>query len=123
MKTKTITVELDEKTIEVKKLPIGKYSELLRVITELPKQLKELFTEKQSITNEQLIERIPSFIATALPDIINVVVVATEGQLTKEEVEAFGLDEITKVLLAIIEVNNYSDIYNRVKKALARPAM
>lgn len=123
MKTKNLIIELDEQTIEVKKLPIGKYAELLRVITELPKQLKELFAEKQMITNNDLIERIPSIIATALPDIVNVVVVATEGQLKKEEVEAFGLDELTKILLAIIEVNNYSDIYNRVKKALSRPAI
>lgn len=119
MNTKSFTFEA--KTIEVSKLPIGKYAELLKVITELPKQIKELFNSSDKISNDELIDKIPNLVGTCLPDIVNLIVVACEGQVTKEEVESMGLDEIVDALIAIFEVNNYSSVFNKIKKALSRP--
>lgn len=108
-------IKLENKTIEIKKLPIGKYSELLNAVQTLPNQIQDL----GSFDNATVISKLPQLIAGATPDFVNIVTIATE--LEKEEVEQLGLDEFVDIILAIIEVNNYKKVFDKVKKALARP--
>lgn len=113
---KTLKVKLDNSEIEIAKLPIGKYAELLKAIKELPKHIGGL----ENKSTDSIIETLPVLIGESLPDIIDILTIATP--LTKEQVEAMGLDEVTKVVLAVIEVNNFREVYENIKKALARPA-
>lgn len=113
---KTIKVKLDTGDIEIAKLPIGKYAELLKAIKELPKHINGL----ESATTDTIIERLPMLIGESLPDFIEILTIATP--LKKEEIEAMGLDEVTRVVLGVIEVNNFREVYENIKKALARPA-
>lgn len=115
MKQKSITVKLDDRELEVKKLPLGKYGELLAAVQELPKTLGGL----EGISNDQIFEKLPLLISKSLPDVIGILTIATD--LKKEEIEMMGLDEAIKVVVAIIEVNNYRDVFENVKKVLARP--
>lgn len=112
---KTITIQLESKTIEVSKLPIVKYAELLKLVKELPKYLKDIDQKNGA----DIIEQIPMLIGVALPDVIEIIVCACDGQVTKEEVEQMGLDEVTDIAIAIVEVNNYAKIFDRIKKAMA----
>lgn len=112
---KQITVTVDMGTVYISKLPIGKYSELLKAIKELPKHISGLETLK----NDELISRLPSLIAEALPDFIAILTIATP--LTAKEIEAMGLDEITRVVIAVIEVNNFREVYENIKKVTAPP--
>jgi hypothetical protein len=114
---KTLKVKLDNGDIEVAKLPIGKYADLLKAIKELPKHIKGL--ENQS--NEAILESLPMLISESLPDFIGILTIATP--LTSEQIEAMGLDEVTRVVLAVVEVNNFREVYDNIKKALARPAI
>lgn len=107
---KTIKVKLDEITVEVSKLPLGKYAELLRAIRELPKHIKEL----QGKDNDAIVEVLPALIAESLPDVVNILTIATP--LKNEEIEFLGLDEITRLIVAIWEVNNYSEVFKNIKK-------
>lgn len=113
---KTIKLKLDNGEIEIAKLPIGKYAELLKAIKELPKHIKGL--ENQS--TDSIIEMLPTLIGESLPDFIEILTIATP--LKKEDIEAMGLDEVTRVVVAVIDVNNYREVYENIKKALARPA-
>ncbi|MBN2263070.1 MAG: hypothetical protein JW735_09160 [Prolixibacteraceae bacterium] len=113
---KTIKVKLDTGDIEVAKLPIGKYAELLKAIKELPKHIKGL--ENQN--TDTIIEMLPTLIGESLPDFIEILTIATP--LKKEDIEVMGLDEVTRVVLAVVEVNNFREVYENIKKALARPA-
>lgn len=113
MKTKII--KLDDETIEISKLPIGKYSELLKAVKELPKHINGL--EKKSA--DEIIKILPSIIGESLPDLIEILVIATP--IKKEKIELMGLDDITKIVLGVIEVNNYRDVYDSIKKAVAQP--
>lgn len=113
---KQIEIKLDSKTITVKKLPIGKYAELLGAVKNLPAHIQNL----GNLENATIVAKLPELIAGATPDFIDIVTIATE--LKKEEVEELGLDEFVKVVLAIVEVNNYREVYENIKKALARPA-
>ncbi len=112
----TLKVKLDNREIELAKLPIGKYADLLKAIKELPKHVKGL--ENQS--NDSIIEMLPTLIGESLPDVIEILTIASP--LKKDEVEQMGLDEVTRVVLGIIEVNNFKEVYENIKKALARPA-
>lgn len=111
---KTQIVKLDDKEIEVAKLPIGKYAELLKAIKELPKHVGGL----QGKTNDEILATLPMIISEALPDFIGILMIATP--LKRQEIEAMGLDEVTRVVLAVIEVNNYREVYENIKKAMAR---
>lgn len=112
---KSITVKLDEREIEVKKLPIGRYIELLKALETLPKQISGL----DGLSNEDVLSRIPLVIAESLPEFINILTIATE--LKKEEIEELGLDECIKIIEAVVEVNNFKDVFSSIKKVLARP--
>ena len=111
---KTIKVKLDEKTIEVTKLPIGRYAELLKSLKELPKHISGLSGQ----TSDQILEKLPQLISESLPDVVRVLTVATT--LTEDEINSLGLDEIVEIVLAIVEVNNFKAMYEKVKKAMAQ---
>ena len=57
----------------------------------------------------------------SLPDLLGVVSVATS--IPYEEIEKLGLAEIVRLIKAVFEVNNYSEVYETVKKALAHPVI
>lgn len=113
---KTKTIQLESKTIEISKLPIIKYAELLKLVKELPKYLKDMDQK----SGADIIEQIPLLIGVALPDVINIIVCACDDQVTREEVEQMGLDEVTDIAVAIVEVNNYAKVFDRIKKAMAQ---
>lgn len=109
---KTVKVKLDDgKTLEVSKLPLGKYAELLDAIEELPKSISGL----DSLDNDTILAQLPKLIAKSLPDFIKIIHIATG--MSEEEVEQLGLDEVIDILKAIAEVNNYSKVLDTVKKA------
>lgn len=107
-------VKLEKKTIEVSKLPLGKYAELLRALDELPKNLAGI----DKIDNDEIVSRIPNIIANALPEFIKIVSIATP--LKEDEIVELGLDEVVDVVLAIIEANNYKDIFAKIKNLTAQ---
>lgn len=115
MKTKKVNLSTG-KTIEIKNLPLGRYAELLGAFKKLPKNLKEL----QDNTTASMIEVLPSLIGNSWDDFLDIFVIATP--LKKEEIENdLDLNDAVEITLAIIEVNNYKEIYEKIKKALAQP--
>lgn len=111
---KTIKLE-SGKTVEIGKLPLGKYSQLLTALKTLPTKLPEL----SGLTPSEVLVKLPDLVGSSLPDFINILTIATP--LTTEEIEASSLEEVVDIVLVVVEVNNYQGIYDKVKKALARP--
>jgi len=112
---KTIEVQLEDKKITIGRLPLGKYGQVLSVLNELPKMFPE-FIEKDP---DQLMAMLPQIIGKAWPDAMAIMLVATP--LTKEEIETLRIDDAVKIALAIYEVNNFKEVYEELKKVLARP--
>ena len=110
-------VKLDNKTIEVKKLPIGDYAELLKAIKKLPQHLQTF----ENLDTEKIIGNLPEILGECLPDFLRIIAIAVKHPY--EEVRNLGADEIVKLIKAIFEVNNYLEIYKIIKKALAHPAL
>lgn len=113
---KSIQVKLDDKTVEVSKLPIGRYAELLKALKELPIDINGI----EKLSNDQIFKQLPTMIGDALPQFLNILPIATPLKI--EEIEPLGLDEVVRLVMAVVEVNNYSEVFSTVKKALARPA-
>lgn len=112
---KTLKIKLDNKTIEVSKLPIGKYAELLKALKELSKSVNS----KGGFDPDKAMEQLPEVIANNIPEALNLLAIATP--LTVEELNELGLDELVRIVVGIFEVNNYKEVYEQVKKAIAQP--
>lgn len=114
---KTITVSIDESKYQIGKMPIGDYPDIIRAIRKLPQHINTF----ESLKVDDLIKVLPDLASEALPDLLGVLHVATRIEL--EELSKMGLADIIKLVTAIYEVNNYADVYEVLKKALAHPAL
>ncbi|HYD35557.1 MAG TPA: hypothetical protein VD999_05795 [Vitreimonas sp.] len=110
---KKINLETLEKEVEIKKLPIGKYVEVLKALNNLPKEISGL----ENITPEGIIQRLPSIIANSFDELCKIVSIATD--MTDDEVKSISLDELTEIIITVIEVNKFASIADRVKKAFS----
>jgi hypothetical protein len=116
MKSKQVRLSIG-KTIEIKNLPLGRYAELLKALKKLPKNVRDI----QDANASTVIEQLPILIGNSWSDFMDIFAIASP--LSKEEIEnEIDLNDAVDVTLAIIEVNNYKEIYEKVKKALAQPA-
>ena len=111
---KKISVQIDDKAVEVTEIPIIKYAELLKALEVLPKKATELSGK----SSDEIIQMLPLLIGDAVPDFVRIISVATV--LKKEEIEVLGLAPIVRLTEAIIEVNDYEYLFNLAKKAWAR---
>lgn len=114
---KSIIVQLDEQKITVEKLPLYRYAEVLKALNELPNKIDGL----SNMTSDDILKKLPSLIATSLPEVVQILSIATSTPV--DTLNNFALDEIVKLALAVYEVNNYQDIIERIKKAASPPTL
>lgn len=111
---KSITVKLEDgRKVEVKRLPLGRYSELLGALNELPKKVSSL----QGKSNEEILAHIPTILKESTPDAINIIALATDipAEILSTE---YGLEDAIDLAFAVIEVNGYLSIYSKIKKKI-----
>lgn len=123
---KTIKIENLGREVQIKKLPLGKYSELIKSID---KDLPQLFKQFEGMDTDDeagMLEKLPEIITGALPQFIKLLAIATYvrgddrklvQQLTEEDFETeVGLDEAVEILMAAWEVNNLKQLADKAKK-------
>lgn len=108
-KIKLTSINID---LEVKKLPIKKYIDILQKVDDLPKEIVEL-TES---SEEQIIASIPKIVVKLYPEVKVMAAIATD--LTGDQVDQIYLDELVEIVFAVIDVNEYFKIFDTVKKNL-----
>jgi hypothetical protein len=113
----SVVIIINEKSIPISKLPLRKYAEVLSAIEELPKAL-QLVSGK---TQDEILQNLPLLISTCYPDISRLISIVTG--LTSTEVDELGLDDFVKIVEAFLSVNNYSYIYDTIKKMGAQKQM
>lgn len=115
---KYINVKLDEKTVRISKLPAKKYIEVLKLLRALPKKLQEV-DDFSSINNEKFIALLPDIIEKCWPEVMIILSEATD--LKVEELEELGIHELVELVIGVVEVNKYLEVYQRIKKFTAQP--
>ena len=108
---KQITLD-DGQIVIIDKLPIGKYAELLSSMQELPKKF-DLFID---VEKSKMIEILPKIIGESLPEVLKIIDIATP--LEPDEIDKLGLSEVVDILIGIALANNYSKVFDQIKKAM-----
>jgi len=110
---KSVFVQIEDKKVEIKKLPIGQYAEILKALKELPKHFRNL----EGLKPDKVLELLPGLIGSSMPDVVRIISIASD--LPESEIEKMGLVEVTKLVEAIYSVNDFAEVYNIIKKAVA----
>lgn len=112
-KTKTIT--LNEQEYTIKKIPVGKFAQLMLAVDKLPSIVMNTLEgeDLQNMNQQQLMMKVPRLLASSQDEIFNLVSVAS-GVEAKEMAD-FDIEEFIQLIEAIIEVNNVSAIVERVQ--------
>jgi len=108
-------MKINNKEITIKPLALGKYSELMKAFDKLP----EKFNSLSGVTNEEALKALPVIIADSLPEAIKIISIGSG--LEESEIAELNLEQATDLFLEIYLVNNYSEIFKKVKKAFAPP--
>lgn len=111
-----VIVSINGVEYAVKKMPLGKFAEVLQALEELPKQLENV----DSLSTDDVVAQLPQMVATALPELTKILSIASNVPATK--IEEAGLDELTELVIAILDVNNIEKIVENIKKITARKA-
>ena len=99
---KSIKIEINNKKVEVKKLPLGKLSELVTKIKNIPSLA--LVLQAAYGGNESAKGNVLSAIFDCIDDIAAIVELSTDVVAEKVK-EEFGIADIYKVFKAVVEVN------------------
>lgn len=119
--SKTLTVKTEGGDVVVRKLALGDYAALLRVLKKLPQEFGKFIGEndaKDLQNNEVLFSHLPEIIADAIPEFAEVLAVASDKD-AKFYLEGDLADAI-EVFAAAMELNDYTRIVASLKKMTAR---
>lgn len=106
---KSIKIKINEKEIIIKKLPLGKYAELLNAVDELPKELAGDVLDLSKASPVKIVSYVPKFLKIATPQFIKILSVASGIEILYLTEECGAL-EAGKILVGIIEVNGYLEL-------------
>lgn len=99
---KQIDVTVNDQTVHIKKMALGRYQELLLAIDNLPEEVAQL----DKLSEEAIIGKLPVIMGKAFPQAIKVLSVAT-GLDEKYLREEIGLDDAAVLVKAVFEVNDF----------------
>ncbi|MEC1786088.1 hypothetical protein [Schinkia azotoformans] len=114
----TKDIKINGEKFTIKKIPLGKYGELVMAFEKLPNTLKEVFAGEDGnltdIDTQTIIEKAPLLLFQLNQDVLKLISVASGIELKKLS-EDIGLDEGLDIIYAILEVNNVGLIIEKVK--------
>lgn len=116
-KTSTRITLSDGKEITVSLLPLRSYGQLL--IT-LQNTFKDIINEWDSVSDDEIIGKLPEFISNHMDEAGGIIEVGTRGQVTASEaLDQRGLADSITIIVAILEVNDVEGMVSTIKKAVA----
>lgn len=119
----TINVELGEETIEISKLPLGKYAQLMLALKNMPTSVMSEFQTIDTENEEATIQAVFGLFGQAWGQVLDILAIGSG--IEKDRIEndpTIGLDGGVALFLAIYEVNNLGKVIKQVKNAMNRPA-
>lgn len=106
-------IQINGQEVEIKKIQIGKFAELMLAVEKLPSIVTEVVSleELENLTSELILTKLPTLIGNAQDEIFKLVSVASGI----EKVDELDFEEFIDVVTAVIELNNISAIVGKVK--------
>lgn len=104
---------LQGQEVEITKISIGKFAELMMAIEKLPSIVSKSISmdELENLNNEVLLTKLPTLLANAQDEIFKLVSVASGI----DNIDELDFEEFFDVVTAVIELNNIQAIVNKVK--------
>lgn len=114
-KTKVRIIEIDGEKYTIRKLPLGRYADLIGAIEKLPK----LFDQYLELSKESIVKMIPKVMKDSLPEFLDLLIAYSE---IPEEVikEKAGLDDGIEIAEAIFEVNNLQMVVKNIGRLFGK---
>lgn len=119
--SKELTVKTELGDVVVHKMPLSDYAELLRALSNLPKNLGAILgddVDPKKMANADFLQKLPGIIADSWADIGALLAVPTDKN-AEFLMQLDGADALD-VIDAILELNDFARIVSSVKKMLAR---
>lgn len=121
---KSIELQTDSGVVNVRKLALSDYAELLRSLDQLPKNIGKIIQDNSADDlkdQEKLLSLLPDLLATSLPEFCGLVAQLTDKD--KDFISGLGLDEFVEIIATSIELNNFKKVAALLKKAIAVQAL
>lgn len=115
---KQVDITLSDGTeLTLSLLPLKYYADLLKGITSTIKDVAENW---DGISNDEILNQLPDFIANHLDEAAMIISVATRGEISKKDVlEKYGLADAIEIIAAAVQVNDIERMGETIKKAMA----
>lgn len=112
---KTKIIKINDKEVTIKKMAVGQFAKLMLAIENLPNIILNNFSleEAQVMDINSLLVKLPNVLAHSQDELFKVVEVASG--IKKKEIEQLDYEEFLDVITAILELNNFNAIVNKVK--------
>jgi len=111
--SKSKTIIINGKKVVLKKLALGKYAAILKAFKKLPEKLGQF----GAVSNEKIIAALPLMISDSLPELLQILSIASNIPV-KELEEEYGLDDTTMLLQGIFEVNDFALVKKNIQRLL-----
>ena len=124
-KSKTIKVITEFGEVEVRRMPLKDYAELLRVLENIPDKAMSIFNKVdddkiKEMSNVDYIKLLPVLIAESWEDIIDIIAIPTDKDA--QFLGKLDLADAVDVVAAILELNDIQRIISAIKKVVALKA-
>lgn len=119
---KSIEVTLGEETFVIKKLPLGKYAQLMFTLQNMPKGVVQEFQNIQSKDSQVTMQAVFGIFGQAWGQVLDIIAIGSGIEKERiENDETIGLDGGVELFLAIWQVNNLEGVFQTVKNGFNRP--
>ena len=120
--------------VKIRKLPVGKYIQVLRTLEELPvllfgkvfpdQSINEVFTYLKGLSKDDLLVLLGRLL-TVVPEttcgiISELLDIPSERMLNPDTEDALSLKELAGILLAFWEINDMTDFFATVRRLAAK---
>jgi hypothetical protein len=119
----TKIVQIGEEQIEIKKLPLGKYAELMLALQNVPSSIMSDLQGLDTNDEDKMLQTMFGIFGKAWGQILEILAIGSG--LDKDRIENdpdIGLDGGIELFLAIYEVNNLDKVIKQVKNVINRSA-
>lgn len=118
------TVQIGDEAIEIKKLPLGKYSEMLLALQNLPDSIMKDLERLDTKDEDKTLQIMFGIFGKAWGQVLDILAIGSGIERERLENDpAIGLDGGIELFLAIYEVNNLDKVVKKVKNMISRSTL